>query len=310
MATKNMNSKRFFIAWVLLVGVWASIITAIIGTLCCLSIVGIPFGIKHFKFIPIIFMPSGKTVVYRPTPKRRVVNALWSLFGGYGARICYSLLAFILRITVIGVPLALQIDRIYAYLKGPYGSEVVEYGKYTPQRSTMYDYTLLQRKICKNPDILVFDDTKGREVTVKKYLSRIEEEIFTIKRNSQIAIFLSLALVLFGIASLAINLLLGIMLIVFGSVVCIVMTEYRAYQYQRFYDKHMRRLFKLYPEGAEYDPLPAGIKPYYAFEYLSKLREQKKRRSIAKAAERTNRLHELEEAKKKEEEKSKRNNQK
>ena len=308
--TKNMNSKGFFIAWVLLVGIWASIISAVIGTICCLSIIGIPFGIKHFQLIPIIFMPSGKTVVYRPTPKRRVINVIWSLFGGYGARICYSALALILRITVIGVPLALQIDRIYAYLKGPYGAEIVEYGKYTPQRNTMYDYTILQRKICKNPDLLIFDDTKGREVTVKKYLSRIEEEIFTIKRNSQIAIFLSLSLVLFGIASLTINLFLGIMLIAFGSIVCIVMAEYRSYQYLRFYDKHMRRLFKLYPEEAEYDPLPAGITPSYAFEYLSKLREQKKRRSIAKAAERANKLRELEEAKRKEEEKSKRNNYK
>ena len=300
---KNMNSKGFFVAWVLLVGIWASIVSALIGTLCCLTIIGIPFGIKHFKLIPIIFMPSGKTVVYRPTPKRRVINVIWCLFGGYGARICYSLLAFILRITVIGVPLALQIDRIYAYLKGPYGAEVVEYGKYTPQRNTMYDYTVLQRKICKNPDLLVFDDTKGREVTVKKYLSRIEEEIFTIKRNSQIAMFLSLALALFGIASIGINPILGIPLVIFGATVCIVMAEYRSWQYLRFYDKHMRRLFKLYPEEAEYDPLPAGIKPSYVFEYLSKLREQKRRNSISSAAARANKLRELEEAKKKEEEK-------
>lgn len=304
---KNMNSKGFFVAWVLLVGIWASIVSALIGTLCCLTIIGIPFGIKHFKLIPIIFMPSGKTVVYRPTPKRRVLNVLWCIFGGYGARFCYSALAFVLKISVVGVPLALQIDRIYAYLKGPYGAEVVEYGKYTPQRNTMYDYTVLQRKICKNPDLLVFDDTKGREVTVKKYLSRIEEEIFTIKRNSQIAIFLSLSLVIFGVAGIAINPLLGVMLIVFGAVVCIVMTEYRSYQYLRFYDKHMRRLFKLYPEESEYDPLPAGIKPYYVFEYLVKLREQKKRRSIAKAAARANELRAIEEAKKKEEEKLKRN---
>ena len=302
---KNMNSKGFFIAWVLLVGIWASIISAILGILCCLTLVGIPFGIKHFKFIPIIFMPSGKTVVYRPTPKRRVLNGIWCFFGGYGARICYSALAFILRITVIGVPLALQIDRIYAYLKGPYGAEIVEYGKYTPQRNTMYDYTLLGRKICKNPDVMLFDDTKGRTVTVKKYLSRIEEEIFTIKRNSQIAIFLSLSLALFGIASLAINPLLGLLLIIFGVTVSVIMAEYRSWQYLRFYDKHMRRLFKLYPEEAEYDPLPAGIKPHYVFEYLAKVREQKKRRSISAAAERANENRALEEAKKKEEEKLK-----
>ena len=300
---KNTSSKGFFVAWVLLVGIWASIISAVIGTICCLSIIGIPFGIKHFKFIPIIFMSSGKTVVYRPTPKRRVLNVIWCLFGGYGARFCYSLLAFVLRITVIGVPLALQIDRIYAYLKGPYGAEIVEYGKYTPQRNTMYDYTLLQRKICKNPDLTIFDDTKGRVVTVKKFISRFEEEIFTIKRNSQIVMFLFASLALFGIAGIAINPFLGISLIAFGVVVCIIMAEYRSWQYLRFYDKHMRRLFKLYPEEAEYDPLPAGIKPYYAFEYLSKVREQRRRRSISDAAARANKKRELEEAKKKEEEK-------
>ena len=142
---------------------------------------------------------------------------------------------------------------------------------------------------------------EGDELTQAR--ARFEEEIFTIKRNSQIVMFLFASLALFGIAGIAINPFLGISLIAFGVIVCIIMAEYRSWQYLRFYDKHMRRLFKLYPEEAEYDPLPAGIKPYYAFEYLSKVREQRRRRSISRAAERANEKRALEEAKKKEEEK-------
>ena len=281
------TGKGTRVAYILLIGIWATLLSFIMGVLCCLTIIGIPFGIKHFKFIKIIYMPFGTTVAYRPTGKARALNICWGFFGGYIERILYTFVNIIYRISSFGAPIALQIDRMYAYLKGPFGAEIIEYGKYTHLKNTMYDYTLLQRKICYNPNERIFDDVKGKPVTVKKYLQRLEDEANAIKRPAQIATFLSLSVALFGIASMALVPWLGALLLAFGIVVCIVMNEYKSIQYLKFYDKNMRRLYKLYGEDAEYDPLPAGIQPSYVFEHLSKVREHNRKASIKAAAERS-----------------------
>lgn len=285
MAQVSVN-KGSRVAWVILVGIWSSVLSVIMGALCCLTIVGIPCGLKYFKFLKIIFMPDGMTTAYRPTPKRRVLNIYWSVFGGYGMRFLYSVVAFVFRIFPPSRKIALRIDKMYAYLKTPFGAELIEYGKYTRQKNTMYDYTLLQRKICKNPMVPIFDDSKGRSVSVKKYLQKLGGAMSSIKRPSQIVIFLSLSVVIFGIASLSLSWIIGTVLIVFGLIVAIAMAEFRNYQYLRFYDQNMRPLFKLYGEDAEFEELPAGIKPSYVFEHLSNVHEENKRRSILAAAAR------------------------
>ncbi len=293
------NSKGARVAFILLVGIWSALMCIIMGVLCCLTIIGIPFGIKHFKFIKVLFMPMGTTVAYRPTGKTRALNICWGFFGGYFARMIYTVATIFFKMTIIGAPIALQIDKMYAYLKGPFGAQFIEYGKHTQLKNTMYDYTLLQRKICYNPNLHIFDDVKGRPVTVKKYLQRLEDEARSIKQPAQIATFLSLSVAVFGIASIALIPWLGISLLAIGIIVCIVMNEYKSIQYLHFYDKNMRRLYKLYGEDAEFDPLPAGIQPGYVFDYLSHIREQSRRKSIREAAERSAKQRALKEDEKK-----------
>ena len=48
------------ILWILLVGLWLSISHVLNGIACCLTIIGIPFGIAHFKLARISFAPLGK----------------------------------------------------------------------------------------------------------------------------------------------------------------------------------------------------------------------------------------------------------
>ena len=51
------------IIWVIVAGIWLCIGHAIAGILCCITIIGIPFGIQHFKIAGASFAPIGKTVV-------------------------------------------------------------------------------------------------------------------------------------------------------------------------------------------------------------------------------------------------------
>ena len=49
--------------WIVLAGVWLFLLHAVLGILTCLTIIGIPFGLAHFKLAGISFAPLGKRAV-------------------------------------------------------------------------------------------------------------------------------------------------------------------------------------------------------------------------------------------------------
>jgi uncharacterized membrane protein YccF (DUF307 family) len=49
--------------WILLAGLWLAIGHAIMGLTCFVSIIGIPFGLAHFKLAGVCFAPLGKEAV-------------------------------------------------------------------------------------------------------------------------------------------------------------------------------------------------------------------------------------------------------
>jgi uncharacterized membrane protein YccF (DUF307 family) len=51
------------ILWVLLAGWWLALTHITAGITLCVTIIGIPFGIAHFKLVPIAFWPLGREVV-------------------------------------------------------------------------------------------------------------------------------------------------------------------------------------------------------------------------------------------------------
>ena len=51
------------IVWLLLAGWWLALGHLVTGLIVCLTVIGIPFGIQHFKLAGISLMPVGKTIV-------------------------------------------------------------------------------------------------------------------------------------------------------------------------------------------------------------------------------------------------------
>jgi uncharacterized membrane protein YccF (DUF307 family) len=49
--------------WVVLAGFWLALGHAFYGVLCCITVIGIPFGMAHFKIAQIAFAPLGKVAV-------------------------------------------------------------------------------------------------------------------------------------------------------------------------------------------------------------------------------------------------------
>lgn len=51
------------IIWLLTGGIWIALTHAIFGAILCLTIIGIPFGLQHFKLTAIALSPFGRDIV-------------------------------------------------------------------------------------------------------------------------------------------------------------------------------------------------------------------------------------------------------
>lgn len=51
------------VIWIIFGGFWIALSHLVLGVLLCVTIIGIPFGKQHFKFIKLAFFPFGKQVV-------------------------------------------------------------------------------------------------------------------------------------------------------------------------------------------------------------------------------------------------------
>lgn len=273
-------STKQNVAWILLIGVWGAILSSLLGIVSCLTVVGIPAGIKHFKFIKYLFTKENIALAYRPSTKRRLLGLYWYAFGGIGAKLVYYVISFLFKISVVGVPLAIRFERIAPYLSCPFAVLVVENGQYTEGRNTIYDFNLLQRKIYKSPTIAIFDEKRSKLVTVRRYLKGFENEVFSSKRSCQIVFFLFSALVLFGFAMVigtGIGAIAGVAFIAVGLIGCAITSIIQTKQLMKIYDTYMKKLFDLYDENDPYDPTPVNIPLYFVFDRLAKDREERKR---------------------------------
>ena len=50
------------IIWIVLGGVEIAVMHAVFGLICCVTIVGIPFGLQHFKMALLALAPFGKKI--------------------------------------------------------------------------------------------------------------------------------------------------------------------------------------------------------------------------------------------------------
>ena len=59
------------IVWCILAGIWLALGHLISGLLCCITIIGIPFGLQHFKIARLALAPVGMTIVPKGTIPQR-----------------------------------------------------------------------------------------------------------------------------------------------------------------------------------------------------------------------------------------------
>jgi uncharacterized membrane protein YccF (DUF307 family) len=100
---------------------------ALAGVLCCLTIVGIPFGLQCFKIARATLFPFGKDFTNtRGGAIGFVFNVLWLLFAGIWIFISHLALAVPLAVSIIGIPFAFQHVKLAMLALAPFGVEIRE----------------------------------------------------------------------------------------------------------------------------------------------------------------------------------------
>jgi len=118
------------ILWLLLAGIWQAIVYSLAGLLCCITIIGIPFGIQAFKLAGYVMWPFGRTLQESSGHRfsKGVMNVVWIIVGGLWLALAHLLLGIVLCLTIIGIPFGIKNFSMAKLALFPFDFSVVERG--------------------------------------------------------------------------------------------------------------------------------------------------------------------------------------
>lgn len=117
------------ILWFLICGLITGIFWILAGLICCITIIGIPFGIQCFKFAGLSFCPFGRDIQYGTGTVSLLANIFWLMSCGVSMALFFAIAGVILCITIIGIPFGLQMFKFAKLALMPFGAKIVPINK-------------------------------------------------------------------------------------------------------------------------------------------------------------------------------------
>ena len=117
------------IIWVLFGGLILCLEYLLSGAFLCITIIGIPFGLKVFKIGLFALWPFGKKVVNTETEVGCVstaMNVIWFFIGGLLLALQHFVMGLLFCITIIGIPFGKQHFKLAGIAFSPFRREVVK----------------------------------------------------------------------------------------------------------------------------------------------------------------------------------------
>ena len=116
------------IIWLVLSGFWLFCGYVLAGIIACIFIVTIPFGVASFRVAGYVLWPFGREVVAAPGAGvgSGIGNVIWFLVAGLWLALGHIATAFLLAITVIGLPLAWANLKLIPVTCFPFGKQIMD----------------------------------------------------------------------------------------------------------------------------------------------------------------------------------------
>lgn len=113
------------ILWFILGGFLSCVLWAAAGLICCLTVVGIPFGIQCFKIASLMLAPFGRDVEIGGFGFGGFVgNLLWIMLLGWELSVAHLVTGLIFCLTIIGIPFGKQHFKFAKLALVPFGARI------------------------------------------------------------------------------------------------------------------------------------------------------------------------------------------
>ncbi|WP_019803977.1 YccF domain-containing protein [Streptococcus mutans] len=113
------------IVWFLCAGLLSFIGWSLAGIILCLTVILIPFGLQCFKIAGFGLFPFGKSISPSSNVSSLIFNIIWILAIGWELAVIHLASAFLLCITIIGIPFALQSIKMAGISLFPFGITII-----------------------------------------------------------------------------------------------------------------------------------------------------------------------------------------
>jgi uncharacterized membrane protein YccF (DUF307 family) len=115
------------VIWLLFAGIWLAIAYAVLGLICFVLIITIPFGIAAWRIAGYALWPFGRTVIRRSDAGigSAIGNVIWMIVAGIWLAIGHLVTGILLCLTIIGIPLGIADFKMIPISLLPLGREIV-----------------------------------------------------------------------------------------------------------------------------------------------------------------------------------------
>ena len=115
------------VIWLLFCGIWMAIAYVVVGLICFILIITIPFGIASWRIANYVLWPFGRTIDRREHAgvASLIGNILWIILFGWWLAIGHLVFGVAMCLTIIGIPLGLASFKIIPITLFPLGVQIV-----------------------------------------------------------------------------------------------------------------------------------------------------------------------------------------
>ncbi|MBE6469072.1 MAG: YccF domain-containing protein [Coriobacteriaceae bacterium] len=112
------------VVWIIFGGLVTAFAWWVAGCVLCVTVVGIPLGLQAFKMARLTLAPFGVDVTYGGGAPSTVANIVWLVLCGLWMALAYLVLGCLYCITIIGIPIGLQLFKMARLSLMPFGAEI------------------------------------------------------------------------------------------------------------------------------------------------------------------------------------------
>ncbi|HEY2550070.1 MAG TPA: YccF domain-containing protein [Streptosporangiaceae bacterium] len=114
------------VIWLVLCGIEMAIAYFLVGIVCFILIITIPFGIAAFRIAGYVLWPFGRQIIPRRDAgvMSLIGNIIWIVIAGWWLAIGHLVTGILLCLTIIGIPLGLANFKIIPISLMPLGVQI------------------------------------------------------------------------------------------------------------------------------------------------------------------------------------------